>query len=350
MQITHVQALYPEFIPTPSGWRTHLWQIAVRVETDQGIAGWGYGGGGEAALPIINGHFRELLLGRSLNSTTEIQTLWDDLYRASIPYGRKGIAIMALSGVDLALWDALGQAEGVPVAHLIQQESGQPLKSTVRAYATGADGKWYAEQGFTAHKFSPSWVGDGGDYDRTEATAQAARALFGPDALLMADCYMAWDGAIARQMAQRLAPYQLYWFEDLLTPDALTGQAALRGQLGAIQVAGGEHEFTQYGFREIAAAGALDIWQPDITWCGGITAGLRIVELAQSVGAQVVPHRGGEVWGLHLIAATACADLAEVLPGSRQRPASSIWQGEPQATNGFLTLSDAPGFGVTLAQ
>ncbi|MEZ4863374.1 MAG: enolase C-terminal domain-like protein [Caldilineaceae bacterium] len=344
MKITNLTAFYPRYRQPLAGWRPQLWQIVVRVETDRGVVGWGYGGGGLSALPIINGHFRQLLVGRTLESRTDIMTLWDELYAASIPYGRKGVAIMALSGVDLALWDLLGQAERLPVYQLL---GGQP-RTRLRAYATGQESAWYAELGYTAHKFSHRWTGDPADYDQAVAHAELARTHFGQGALLMVDCYMSWDATVTTEMARRLAPYRLYWFEDLLTPDDLSGQAALRGELGSVLVAGGEHEFTHYGFQEVARQGALDLWQPDITWCGGITAGLRIVELAQQQQIPVVPHRGGEVWGLHLIAASACADLAEVLPGTRQAQPDPLWQDEPQVTAGYLTLSDAPGFGVTI--
>lgn len=341
MKITNIIAIYPHYQQPLTEWRTHLWQIAVRVETDRGVIGWGYGGGGQAALPIINGHFRQLLIGRAVNSPADIQTIWDELYAAAIPYGRKGVAIMALSGVDLALWDLLGCAERMPVYQLL----GGKQKERVRAYATGNDSAWYAELGFTAHKFPHRWR-SAADYDSAEAMAAKARTLFGPAALLMADCYMSWNTEVALTMAQRLAPYQLYWFEDLLTPDDLAGQAALRGCLGGALVAGGEHEFTHYGFAELAQAGALELWQPDITWCGGITAGLRIVALAEQHSIPVVPHRGGEVWGLHLIVATACADLAELLPGVRVSQPDLLWLDEPQQIQGYLTVSDAPGFGV----
>lgn len=343
MKITNLRAFYPTYRQPLAGWRPHLWQIVVQVESDSGISGWGYGGGGQAALPIINGHFAAVLAGRNVNTITDIQQIWDDLYRASLPYGRKGVAIMALSAVDLALWDLLGKAEGMPVYALL----GGKQKEKIRAYATGTDSDWYAELGYTAHKTPHRWQGPA-DYDSAVAWAEQARQRFGPDALLMIDCYMSWNRDVTLEMARRLAPYQLYWFEDLLTPEDLAGQAALRGQLNGALVAGGEHEFTHYGYAEILRAGAMDLWQPDITWCGGITAGLRIVEMAQAEELPVVPHRGGEVWGLHLIAATRCADLAEILPGSRYTPTEQIWLDEPRPVNGFITPSDAPGFGVTI--
>ncbi|MCB9150996.1 MAG: L-rhamnonate dehydratase [Caldilineaceae bacterium] len=343
MKITDIKAIYPKYKQPLAGWRPHLWQIVVRVESDSGVVGYGYGGGGEAALPIINGHWRDLLIGQELNAIGDIAAVWDVLYQASLPYGRKGVAIMALSGVDLALWDLLGRAEGMPVSTLL----GGRDREQIRAYATGTDSQWYAELGFTAHKLPVRWQ-DERDYDATAQLVAQARAALGPDAQLMLDCYMSWDADVTRRMAAHLASYNLYWFEDVVTPDQLAAQAALRADIGPVLLAGGEHEFTHYGFREIAQANALDIWQPDITWCGGITAGLRIVDLAQQVGAQVIPHRGGEVWGLHLIAATECVDLAEVLPGTRAAQPDPLWLNEPPVVDGVIIVPDTPGFGVVL--
>ena len=134
----------------------------------------------------------------------------------------------------------------------------------------------------------------------------------------------------------------------MLTPDDLAGQAALREPVKPVLISGGEHEFTQYGFADIARIGALDLWQPDITWCGGITAAKRILDIAREESIPVVPHRGGEVWGLHFIVATDCMDLAERNPGNRGEGRDELWLGEPAPVNGFLEPSDAPGFGVTL--
>ena len=344
MKITRVEAVYPKYRHVAPGWRTHLWQIVVRIETDAGVTGLGYGGGGKAALPIVNGHFRELLLGRRLDNVEDIARLWDLLYEASIPYGRKGVAIMALSGVDLALWDALGKAESKPVYGLL----GGLRRERVRAYATGEDIDWYHELGFTAHKFTTRWNGFDAAYEEAVSSAAMARKTLGPDALIMVDSYMTWDTPVTLEMSRRLAEFDMYWFEDILSPDRLDEQAALRLQVMPVLIAGGEHEFTDAGFREIARTDALGLWQPDITWCGGITAGLRIIELARQNGIPVVPHRGGEVWGLHLVAATDCEDLAEVLPGTRGVPRDELWLGEPTLEDGHLTPPDRPGFGVTL--
>ena len=344
MKITDVKAVYPNYQHVVPSWRTHFWQIVVRVETDTGVTGLGYGGGGVASVEVVNRHFRELLLGRQVNGVDDIRDAWDALYAESLPYGRKGVGVMALSGVDLALWDLLGRAERVPVYDLL----GGKKKDRVQSYATGDDPEWYSELGFTAHKFPHRWTGSDADYDSAIASAARARELFGPEAQLMIDTYMTWDAQATLEMSKRLSEFNIYWFEDVLTPDLLEAQAELRPAVKPVLLSGGEHEFTHHGFAEIARSGALDLWQPDITWCGGITAGLRILDIAREAGAAVAPHRGGEVWGLHLIMATEGLDLAERNPGRRGAPRDELWFDEPQPENGYLEPSDAPGFGVTL--
>lgn len=345
MKITNVTAIYPSYPQPLAGWRRGLWQIVVCVETDSGHIGWGYGGGGQAALPIVNGHFRELIVGTPLNHTGDIAALWQQLYRASIPYGRKGIAIMALSGVDLALWDALGKSQGKPVFELL----GGLRNEEIAAYATGNDSEWYAELGYLAHKLPTGWDPTQPDEPQYEAfvnRVSQVRQVLGSEGTIMVDCYMTWDATVTREMAARLEGSDILWFEDITTPDQLKEQSHLRKELKPLMLAGGEHEFTEHGFMPIATSGALDIWQPDINWCGGMTAILRIVELARQYESLVIPHRGGEAWGLHLLAAGKCTSLGEVLPGNRDDDWPALWRGEPIPIQGRLFPSDAPGFGV----
>ena len=344
MKITSLEAVYPRYQHVPPSWRTHFWQIVVRVETDAGVVGFGYGGGGVAAVEIVNRHMAELSAGMRIDSPDDIAAVWDHLYAASTPYGRKGVAIMALSGVDLALWDALGKAASLPVRDLI---SG-PRQESVPVYATGPDSDWYADLGITGQKISHRWTGRESDYDSAVQQVAGVRQTLGPDAIVMIDAYMTWPFDVSVEMARRLHDLRVYWFEDVLTPDDLAGHADLRGEVRPTLIAGGEHEFTHHGFREIARAGAMDIWQPDITWCGGITAGLRILDLANEAGIPVVPHRGGEPWGLHLIAGSGCYQLAEMVMGSRNDQRDEVWLDAPQPAAGRLELTDAPGFGVRL--
>ena len=344
MKVTDVRAAYPEYSHVAASWRTNLWQIVVKIETDAGITGYGYGGGGKASVEVINGHLRELVEGTPVDSRADIQDIWDRLYRESIPYGRKGIAPMAISGIDLALWDALGKAENVPVARLL---SDRP-RERMQCYATGPDTEWHVARGYTASKRPHRWNGDPAEYDHLAAWAENSRKLLGPTGRLMIDTYMSWDYATTIEMSRNLASADVYWFEDVMTPDDLAAQASLREEIGNINLAGGEHEFTQHGFRDLLRSGALDIWQPDTTWCGGITAALRILDVARGEAIPVVPHRGAEVWGLHLIAATECQDFAEYVTGPKDSQNDDIWIGAPEPSEGFISVSDAPGFGVEL--
>ncbi len=341
MKITSISAVYPKYKHTVPSWRTHLWQIVVRVETDTGQTGWGYGGGGKAAVEIVNGHFAEILVGKSVDSVADISDIWDFLYTASIPYGRKGVAIMALSGVDLALFDALGKAEYKPVARLISDS----VRRQTRCYATGPDTDYYAELGYTAQKMPHRWTGDE-SIEQAVAVAEKTREALGSDAEVMFDVYMSWDSEATLKMHDALNHVGIHWYEDVLTPDDLREIGNLRRKIRPVNMAGGEHEFTAHGFADIARFQAYDIWQPDITWCGGITAGMRIVEMAKAAKAEVVPHRGGEPWGLHLIAATECADFAELLPGVRGGGTDDLWKGAPGAINGYISIRENPGFGL----
>ena len=305
----------------------------VRVESDTGEVGFGYGGGGKAAVEIVNGHMRDLLVGRKLDGTDDIFSAWDALYYESTPYGRKGVGVMALSGIDLAMWDLLAKSEGVPVHAVI----GPRTKGTIRAYATGGDPEWYSEIGFTAHKFPHRGTGESADFETAEQSAARAREIMGPDARLMIDTYMTWDLETTVQMGQRLAPYDIFWFEDVLTPDDLDGQAALRPLVKPTLIAGGEHEFTHIGFDTVAKAGAMDLWQPDITWCGGITAGLRILDIAKEHDIPVCAPSGRRgvgtpphsVVGLHGLRLKCCQGFAarpETSYGSANRsPREASW-------------------------
>ncbi len=342
MRIREVQAIYPRWTRTASdAWQSHFWQIAVRITSDTGVVGWGYGGGGTPAVQIINRHLSRFLIGCDIESTADIRTIWQALYRASLPYGRGGIAMMALGGVELALWDLLGKSEGVPVYELL----GGRKQGPVEAYATGTGFQRYRDLGYT-HTKIPVKGQTATDCARITERVAIAREVFGRNGRVMVDCYMSWDTDTALEMRRRLEPYDVFWFEDMLTPDHHRALAELRPRLAPVLSAGGEHEFTAAGFRALAAAGSLDIWQPDVTWCGGLTGALAILSIAASHGIPVCLHRGGEVWGLHLIVASSCMNLAEIVQAEREADRPRCWLGEPEVRDGCLLPTDRPGFGV----
>jgi L-alanine-DL-glutamate epimerase-like enolase superfamily enzyme len=338
MKITDVRARQPEASHSPGGWRASMGQISVAVDTDSGLTGYGIGGGGAAGIHVIEQELRPLLLGAD---GTDVEGLWEAMYRASLAYGRKGLTIMAISGVDLALWDLRGKDAARPIAALLSDTPAQDMP----AYSTtSVDGVAVAVgAGFGAVK-----VGGIGRLDPQTQTDEIvdllgqARRQVGDDLQLMTDAGMGWrDREAALRVCERLAELELVWLEEPLPADDLEGYAWLV-QRSPVPIAAGEHEFTARGFAELMARGCHHIYQPDICWCGGLTQVVEIYRLARAHEVRVCPHRGSEVWGIHAIAALDPEPLAE-----SGRPWME-WVGGGQISDGRARWTAAAGFGVEL--
>jgi len=334
MRITDVRATQPRTPADPpeSDWRTALGQILVVVETDAGLRGLGVGGGGAAGIHVVHSVLRSLVVGAEVEDVPAIERLWQRMYRATVPYGRKGLAIMAISGVDLALWDALGKLRKESVARLL----GGPRHTRVPCYATTQQPVEAVARGFQAVKLS---VGRG-DVDEAIARVAQTRAEIGPAVRLFTDAGGQWDRVQSWRAAEEFAAYDVGWLEEPLPADGLEGYAELVRR-SPVPIAGGEHEYTVHGFRELAAHRAHHIWQPDVCWTGGLTQLRAIYALAAEAGVRVVPHRGGEVWALHAIAALDPQPLAE-----SGRPWMTWVRGQPEIAGGEIEVPDRPGFGV----
>ncbi len=334
MRIADVHASQPRtpLDPPETDWRTALGQILVVVETDAGVRGVGVGGGGAAGIHVVHSILRPLVVGAAVEDVPDIEAAWQRLYRATVPYGRKGLAIMAISGVDLALWDALGKQHGASVATLL----GGARHTRLPCYATTQQPVEAVARGFRAVKLS---VGRG-SVDEAIALVAQTRAAIGPDVRLFADAGGQWDPAQSLRAAQAFAAYDVGWLEEPLPADDLDGYAEL-ARRSPIPIAGGEHEYTVYGFRDLAARRAHHVWQPDVCWTGGLTQLRAIYVLAAESGLRVVPHRGSEVWALHAIAALDPQPLAE-----SGRPWITWVRGQPEIVAGEIAVPDRPGFGV----
>jgi L-alanine-DL-glutamate epimerase-like enolase superfamily enzyme len=334
MRITDVRALIPRGTDEPRDWRTAMAQIAVCVDTDAGLTGLGVGGAGRAGVHVVETVLRDLLRGRD---PADIEALWDLMYRATLPFGRKGLAIMALSGVDLALWDLRGKATGKPVYELL----GGLRNPVIPAYASiGAEVTDEAARGFRHVKLHMPRPSPG--LEANVAVVRQAREALGPEVALYTDAFLAWDLETTLRLAEAFVAHDVRWIEEPLSPDDLDGYAELVRR-SPIPIAGGEHEYGDHGFREILERRAHAILQPDASWCGGLTALRRIFALAAERDVWVVPHRGAEVWGLHAIAALSDRPLAE-----SGRPWVTWLRGAPAIDRGTITMTGAPGFGVEL--
>jgi len=336
MKITDIRACQPATPGSPPDWRTSLGQILVAVETDAGLIGYGVGGGGFAGIHIIKTVLRDLLLGRD---PANVEHLWHEMYRATLPFGRKGVALMALSGVDIALWDLRGKAAGEPLARLLGGDVEQPIPTYATVWGPIDDVLGAGHQGIKLHleKFDPR-----NGIDEIVAHVANARYRLGPDRELMVDAFMKWDIESTLKVAERIAGYNLAWLEEPLSPDNLAGYAELAEKC-PIPIAGGEHEFTSAAFAELIQRKAHAVLQPDVCWCGGLTELIKIYHMAAGAGLRVCPHRGSEIWSLHAIAALDPQPLAE-----SGRTWMTWVKDQPPIKNGQIYLTDAPGLGVDI--
>jgi len=337
--------------------------IIAIIKTDQGITGFGMGAGGSVVVEIIDGHLKHLLMGAN---ALNVEQLWDQMYSSAVLYGRRGVFAMALSAVDNALWDIVGKHAGTPVHELLGQVDpgvGRPPSASARTfsarnripiYQTGGDVAEGKAKGVRHFKRS---LPIGPHTSAAEMTQRidsvlAARDAMGPAGNLMTDC-VSRNGTVewAVDLAERLRPANLYFMEELLSPDNVFGYAELVRRIGGggpgwTKVACGEHEYTEHGFDVLIRLNSAEILQPDITWCGGTTAGRRIARLVDAAGLEIIPHRGGSSWGFPIALTSPSCTMAESFPaGSTILDAMSC-----TVENGEVIAPTGAGFGTTLTE
>ncbi len=339
-------ARYPKYQGKRSSWMTRWPMTGCVVTAEDGTFGFGVTGYSGPVCPIINEHFAEHLVGENCFAT---ERHFDVMVRISSPYGSVGLASYAISAVDLALWDLKGKLLDRPVYELI----GGPQKEKIECYATGFDVEWYKELGFTTFKL-PMTHGpvDGvAGLNEAEKLVAEARAKAGDSAELMLDCWLALDVEYTVRLAERLRPYNLRWIEDYLLPEEMNGFAEVRRRIPWQGLATGEHWYLPPTFSVAAENKLVDAFQPDILWCGGLTSCLKISQIAEAGGIQVIPH-GGMNWpyGQHLIYGTSGTTWGERSDGvaAPDVPLEDMVRlpGTAVINDGFLVPSSAPGFGI----
>ena len=289
--------------------------VITIVKTNEGITGFGMGAGGSAAVEIIDGHLKHFLLN---TNPLNVELLWDQMYTSSVFYGRRGIFAMALSSVDNALWDIAGKYLDKPVHELL----GGSERDRIEIYQTNGD--FVEAQRRGVKNFKRTTYGGPRTpkslLDQFVASVLEARDQLGPDVRLMTDC-VSRDGTVewAIPFCERLREANLYFMEELLSPDDIFGYAELANRIGIkgdgwTRIACGEHEYTEHGFKVLVGLGSADILQPDITWCGGTTAGRRISTLVENAGLELIPHRGASSWGFPIALTSPSCTMAESFP------------------------------------
>ena len=264
---------------------------------------------------------RDVLIGED---PLDVERLWQKMYRGLIYFGRRGIAIHAISGLDIALWDIKGKALGKPVYELL----GTPHRDRVRAYASMLMPDTPAEvteavtalreQNFTAVKLG--WGPLGKDPELDVALAAAAKEAGGDGVEIMIDAGLGYvaDAKTAIEVAREYERLGIYWLEEPFEPDEYEAYAELADTVD-MRITAGEQDATWWGFRELIDRAHVDLVQPDVTRCGGITETLRIAELAHSRGVATVPARLEERHHQGRLAALQRRDAGRDLAGVLRR-------------------------------
>src|ERR1700730_12354616 len=336
--------------------------LVVLVHTDDGITGIGeVDSAPEAVRAIVNApgshaianSLRNLLVGED---PSDVERLWQKMYRGLIYVGRRGIALHALSGIDIAFWALKGKAAGKPVYELL----GGAKRDRVRAYAsrlmpntpqeTSEAVSALVDQGFTAIKLG--WGPLGKDPKNDVKLAAAAKDAAG-DVEILIDAGLGYvaNAKVAIEVAREFEQIGIFWLEEPFEPDEYEDYAELADAVD-IRIAAGEQDATRWGFRELIERGHVDLVQPDVTRCGGITEWLRIAELARERGVETVPH----AWKSGIIKA-ASLQCNAVIPDAlfqeycvAETPINQTLTKEllPLEADGTILVPTAPGIGVTL--
>jgi L-alanine-DL-glutamate epimerase-like enolase superfamily enzyme len=344
----------------------------LRVETDDGLVGWGEGknaagsaGSYGALVHMLNHEVGPQLIGRD---PADIAIIWELLYNgarhetaareghAMPQIARRGMSVAAISAVDIALWDILGKALGQPVWRLIGGRKADRLP----AYASGgwADAGGIGEQlrayidkgGFKAVKMRVGAM-DGAPHV-SAGRVRAARQALGPDIELMVDAHGTYTVADAKRFIHLVADQNLAWFEEPVIADDKAGMAEVRLS-GAVPIAVGESEATRYAFRDIAVLKAADILQPDPAFCGGISEALRIGTIASAFNLRFAPHlwAGAPCFfaGLHVCAASPASFIVEYSLGANPM-IHDLVEETVEARDGMVAIPERPGLGFTVSE
>eukprot|EP01147_Barroeca_monosierra_P006024 gene6023-7353_t len=374
--IAHPMSSYPLYAAKRKSWGING-TVVVEVEADTGEVGVGVSIGGEPACFIIENHLSRFIEGQD---PRDVELMWDQMYRATINYGRKGLPLQAISAVDLAIWDLLGKLRNEPVYALLggKTKDQLPVYMSVNTLQTllsclcllntfdvyeyaAVPQNAYTNKlinrtssrpdnakafGFVGAKIPCPYGPEEGDegLKKNVKYFQEWREQVGHDFPLMLDCYMALTPQYTIKLAKELQPFGLKWMEEFLHPDDYDGYVEVKSALAGsgIMLTTGEHEYTRYGFRELIQRKAVDILQPDITWVGGITEARRIVAMAAAYDILCIPH-GSSIYSYHLQYINLSPKSDTIVPYF-----GALFDDEPLPKDGFIQLPDRPGFGVTL--
>ena len=335
-----------------SGVRNSRSTTLLQVETDEGITGLGScSGNGELIEVIVARVLKPLLIGMD---PIQIDEIWDKAYirGGHKEFGTRGVGVVALSGIDIALWDILGKVRGVPLYQLL----GGKYRDKVPVYATALypeepskvaqRARGFAEQGFHGVKIKVGF-----DLDQDIEIVRAVRRELGKDFIVMTDANQGYTLEVGLQAAAAFADCGVFWLEEPLFVEDIAGHAELR-ERGKVPIAVGENLNMCYAFENFVLRGAVDYLQPDVARAGGITEIKKISAMASKHGVTMSFHTWGDG-----VALAASVHLAAALENSivmeldyTYNPLREELLGEPICLErGYLVPPRKPGLGVVLS-
>jgi len=347
------------------GWVTRRSTMIVEVITQEGISGWGEAlcnglQPPEIAQTIVQCALKPLLIGQD---PRDVDVLWERMYNQTRAFGQKGAVIYAISALDIALWDCIGRACGLPIHKLL----GGAYRQSVQPYATGfyrlkggqypqdaiTEARQHLARGFTALKLK---TGFGVEADIRYICS--VREAVGEDVMLMVDANHAYNVSAARRILRAIEDARIHWFEEPISPEDIDGYRELKTHT-SVYLAAGENEFTKIGFRDWIARRAVDILQPDLCAAGGFTECRKISALAQAWHMPIIPH----VWASGIGLAASLQFIATLPPTPLAlQPIEPLLEYDQSAhpfrrelifdaitmQDGTVTIPSAPGIGVEI--
>ena len=355
---TNASDLLYEKSDAMGSFRFHEWLIC-EVETDEGTIGIG-----NAALApqlvkkTIDTYLAPLVVGED---PFDFSYIWEKMYRRTHAWGRRGLGMVAISAVDIALWDILGKLTNKPVFKLL----GGRTKEKIPVYASKLysqpiknlqqEAESYKKQGFTMFKMRFGWGPKDGSagMKKNIELVEAVREVIGYDTDLMLECYMGWNLDYSKRMIPKLVKYNPRWLEEPVIADDVNGYKELNN-MNAIPISGGEHEFNLFGFKQLLDLNALSYIQYDNNRVGGFTIAQKINALAEAYQVPVIPH-AGQMHNYHLTMSNFNCPIAEYFPVNDVEVGNElfyyIFKGDPSPKDGFINLDDnTPGLGLSLTE
>jgi L-alanine-DL-glutamate epimerase-like enolase superfamily enzyme len=317
--------------------------VVVQLRTSDGLEGLGYakviGTGGASIRSFLDSEYAPLVRGRE---PLEVRALWGEMFQHSQTRGRKGVAMYALSAMDIALWDLAAQAAGLPLHRMLGA-----VRDEVPVYGNGCwlsltidelleEANRYVELGCFGVKVKIGTPDLRADAQRVAAVRDA----IGDDVQVMVDANQRYDVLTALRMARLLEPYDITWFEEPVTADSIRLQARL-ARSSPIPIAAGENEYTRFGFRDLIESEAVHILQPDVHRVGGVTEFLKVAHLAEAYNLPVSSHLFAEM-SLQVLGGLPNANYLEYMPWFEPLYADKI-----EFRNGAAVVPDRPGWGIS---